>query len=130
MTDGTERPQTGDVVDLVRAHRIELVDEAGGIRAVVGQLATPDPARPVYGIALTEPSGRPRVWLSVHDTGPALVFDLAGNNVISLGVNDPAPDAMQVGGYLHFADGDGTAVLGWQVENDGAVYARYGGPTR
>lgn len=115
---------------VVRATRVELVDQDGAVRAVLGQLDSPDPGAPVFGLALLDEAGRQRVWLSLDGSGPALVFDLAGNNVITLGVNDPTADALHVGGYLHVADLDGTPVLGWQVEEDGSVLARHGGPTR
>jgi hypothetical protein len=115
---------------VVRATRVELVDGHGQVRAVLGSLDTPDPASPVFGLALVDGAGRPRVWVALDATGPALVFDLAGNNIISLGVNDPTADALHVGGYLHVTDLDGTPVLGWQVEEDGTVLARLGGPTR
>lgn len=115
---------------VVRATRVEVVDEGGRIRAVLGPLDTPNPAAPVFGLALLDGDGRPRVWLSLDATGPAVVFDLAGNNIITLGVNDATPDALHVGGYLHVTDLDGTPVLGWQVEEDGSVLARRGGPTR
>ena len=118
------------VPGVVRATRVEVVDPGGRIRAVLGPLDTPNPAAPVFGLALLDEGGRPRVWLSLDATGPAAVFDLAGNNIITLGVNDPTPDALHVGGYLHVTDLDGTPVLGWQVEEDGSVLARHGGPTR
>jgi hypothetical protein len=115
---------------VIRTTRVELVDQDGAVRAVLGQLDSPDPRAPVFGLALLDEAGRQRVWLSLDGSGPALVFDLAGNNVITLGVNDPTADALHVGGYLHVADLDGTPVLGWQVEEDGSVLARHGGPTR
>jgi hypothetical protein len=121
-------PTTGPGV--VRASRVEVVDEGGEVRAVLGPLETPDPTTPVFGLALLDPHGRARVWLSVDANGPTQVFDLAGNNIVSLGVNDPTADALHVGGYLHMTDLDGTPVLGWQVEEDGGVLARLGGPTR
>lgn len=115
---------------VVRATRVEVVDPGGRVRAVLGSLDTPNPAMPVFGLALVDEGGRPRVWLSLDDNGPAAVFDLAGNNIITLGVNDPTPDALHVGGYLHVTDLDGTPVLGWQVDEDGSGLVRSGGPTR
>lgn len=116
--------------EVLRAFRIEIPDRDGRVRAVVGRLDSPDPRIPVYGLALLDGTGRQRVWLSVDDSGPSLVFDLAGNNVISMGANDPTGDALHVGAYLHVCDVDGTPVHGWQVEEDGSVLARLGGPTR
>lgn len=115
---------------VVRATRVELVDRQGTVRAVLGPLDTPDPGSPIYGLALLDETGRQRVWLSLDGTGPNLVFDLAGNNLLSLGVNDPAVDALHVGAYVHVADLDGTAVVGCVVDEDGSVLARFGGGTR
>ena len=115
---------------VVRATRFELVDTLGHVRAILGDLGSPDPETTVLGLALLDGDGRQRVWLALDATGPNLVFDLAGNAVLTVGVNDPAPDALHVGAYLHVADIDGTAVLGWRVEDDGSVTLRLGGPTR
>jgi hypothetical protein len=116
--------------DVVRTTRVELVDDDGRVRVLLGPLDSPDPATPVFGLALLDPAGRPRVWLGLDVTGPSQVFDLAGNNLITLGVNDPTADALHVGAYLHVSDLEGSPVLGWQVEEDGGVLARLGGRTR
>jgi hypothetical protein len=116
--------------EVVRATRVEIVDHDGRVRAVLGPLESPDPTTDVFGLALVDEVGRQRVWVSLDGAGPALVFDLAGNNAITFGVNDPTADALHVGAYLHVSDLDGTPVLGWQVEEDGSVLARFGGPTR
>lgn len=129
MTDTTE-DRSNDAAEVVRARRVELVDSAGKVRAVLGSLDTPDPDTAVFGLALLDESGKTRAWLSLDDRGPAAVFDLAGNNIITVGVNDPTPDALHVGAYLHVADLDGTPVYGWQVGEDGSVLQRIGGATR
>jgi len=125
-------PMTDSPADApaVRTRRLEVVDDEGRVRAVLGPLDSPDPTAAPFGLALLDPIGRPRVWLSLDVTGPSQVFDLAGNNVVSLGVNDPTADALHVGGYLHMTDLDGTPAFGWQVDEDGAVLARLGGRTR
>jgi hypothetical protein len=115
---------------VVRATRVEVVDGDGRVRAVLGDLGSPDPTSSVLGFALLDDDGNQRVWLALDATGPNLVFDLGGNAVLTLGVNDPAPDALHVGAYLHVADIDGAAVLGWRIEDDGSVTMRLGGPTR
>jgi hypothetical protein len=114
----------------VRTTRLEVVDLDCRVRAVLGPLDTPDPDRPVFGLALLDDRGQQRVWLTMDGTGPSLVFDVFGNNAIALGVNDRTNDALHVGAYLHVTDLDGTPVLGWQVDEDGSVLARQGGRTR
>lgn len=118
------------IEEVLRAKRLEVIDPlTGTLAAVVGRLDAPG-VDPVFGLSLFDRSGRQRVWLTLDANGPAMVFDLAGNNVITLGVNDETADALHVGAYLHVADMDGTPVHGWQVEQDGTVLGRLGGPTR
>jgi len=127
VSDGTE--QRG-VADLVRARRIEVVDDEGRPRAVVGRLETPDPADEVFGIALLDAAGRLRLWLALDPTGPKQVFDLRGNIQLALGVNDPTPDALRVGAFLHVNDLDGLPVHSWEVDESGTFLTRSGGSTR
>jgi hypothetical protein len=115
---------------VVRITRLELVDTQGRVRAILGDLGSPDPTMQVLGLALLDPDGRQRVWIALDGTGPNMVFDLGGNAVLAVGVNDAAPDALHVGAYLHVSDVGGTNVLGWRIEEDGSVAMRLGGPTR
>jgi hypothetical protein len=124
MSEGT------DTTDVVRTRRLEVVDEEGRVRMVCGSLDTPDPRGGLFGFALLDGDGRTRMWAAIDEAGPALVFDMAGNNVITMGVNDPTSETLTVGPYLHLADVDGTPVYGWRVEEDGSVQLRLGGPTR
>lgn len=104
----------------VQARRFELVDEVGRVLAVLGVLdGGPGPSR--AGLALLDEHGRARVWLTLGDDGPALVFDQAGNDVVQLGVNDPGPDTLHVGAHLHLSDRHGRPVIGWRVEADGSL---------
>ncbi|HZQ29361.1 MAG TPA: hypothetical protein VFA94_16820 [Acidimicrobiales bacterium] len=114
---------------VVRATRFELVDADGHVRAVLGDLGSPDPELAVVGFAMVDVDGRQRVWIALDATGPNMVFDLGGNAVLTFGVNDPAPDALHVGAYLHVSNASGTNVLGWRIEDDGSVSMRLGGPT-
>jgi hypothetical protein len=127
VSDGAD-----DVLDagVVRAGRFELVDGGGRVRGVFGRLDSPDVTADLYGLALLNGEGKARVWLVLDATGPSQVFDLEGNNVIVLGVNDATADALHVGAYLHMSDADGTPVVGWQVQEDGSVVQRIGGATR
>jgi hypothetical protein len=127
VSDGTEHPGGADVV---QARRIEVLDDDGRVRVVVGRLEAPDPAIEVFGVALLDHNGRPRVWLALDATGPSQVFDLNGNNLIAVGVNDPTADALHVGAFLHVNDLDGLPVYGWEVDETGSFLTRAGGSTR
>jgi hypothetical protein len=112
-----------EAVDLVRSRRVELVDDAGRVRAILGNLGGEE-ERALFGLALVDDNGRQRVWLSLDENGPALAFDQSGNTAIHLGVNDAAPDATHVGAVLHLCDARGNPALSWRVEDDGSVTMR------
>lgn len=68
----------------IRATRIEVVDQAGRVRAVLGRLGESEHG--VYGVAVCDENGRERAWL-LHD-GPAaeVGIDFDGNTVAALTV--------------------------------------------
>ncbi|HEX9969555.1 MAG TPA: hypothetical protein VGB03_05395 [Acidimicrobiales bacterium] len=116
----------GDI-GVVRARRVEVVDEWGRPRLVLGDIGNPERPGEVFGIAVVDPAGRQRAWLALDDTGAALVFDRTGNAVAELGVDDGTGDALVAGAYFHLCDVDGSPVVGWRVEDDGDVTVRTGG---
>lgn len=119
-----ENPTAAEVPDVLRAHRIEVVDGDGRVRAVLGRLPNHDAAAPpVYGASLLDADGEHRAWLVLLPTGPSLSFDLGGNQVLELGVDDATADAVRVGAYLYLNGPDGSRALGWHVDADGSVSA-------
>ncbi|MHB8467988.1 MAG: hypothetical protein ACYDH6_19870 [Acidimicrobiales bacterium] len=105
----------------IRAERIEIVDQAGHVRLIVGDLGLPSTPGAPYGVAVLDDRGRQRLWIGLHDTGPALVVEREGNMAVQLGVDDDTPDAMHVGAYLHLANEHGDPAATWRVESDGSV---------
>lgn len=120
MSDRTSDPSPAPA-DVVRARRFELVDEAGSVRAVFGNLARDSDADYWPGLTLRNASGRDRVWLMVHDLGPELVFDLGGNVVAVLEVLDPGTETSTPGVNLTVCDANGAPVFGWHVSVDGDI---------
>ncbi len=112
--------------DVVRARRFELVDEAGQVRAVLGNLAH-DPHTYWPSLTLRNAQGRDRVWLAVHDFGPQLAFDLGGNTVAVLEVQDPHAESSAPGVSLTVCDADGAPAFGWHIGLNGDV--EFHGPT-
>ena len=108
-------------VECVRTSRLEIVDEGGRLRAVLGCLPSPDRTMPVFGLAILDPDdqSRPRTWLSIDRTGPKLVFDLAGNDVLTLGVHDPTDDATRIGAFAVLTDEEGIPIR--EFPNGGGV---------
>lgn len=129
MSDPTDAGGA-DGAETLRARRIEAVDRAGRARVVLGELGTHDGDVVVFGVAILDDLGRQRALLVLDSTGPNLLLDLAGNNIVTLGVHDPAIDTLHVGGYLHMNDLDGAPALGWRIEEDGSVAMVAGIPSR
>ena len=113
--------------EFVRARRFELVDDAGQVRAVLGNLAHDSHAAYWPSLTLRNAHGRDRVWLAVHDFGPQLAFDLGGNTVAILQVDDPQAGSSEPGVHLTVCDADGAPVFGWHVSLEGDV--DFEGPT-
>lgn len=107
--------------EVVRTLRLEIVDREERVRAVVGDLESPDDRHAVYGLSIIDTGGHERISVALPVEGPSLVFDLGGNIVAQVGVNDPRDDAVHVGAYLVLARPDGTPALVCRVEEDGSV---------
>lgn len=110
--------------DVVRARRFELVDDAGQVRAVLGNLARDGDADYWPGLVLRSTAGRDRVWLMVQHLGPELAFDAGGNSVAILEVHDPGNEGSAPGVGLTLCDADGAPVLGWHVSAGGELELR------
>lgn len=112
--------------EVVRTRRIEVVDGHGRPRVVIGDLRpdageTGDAGDAMFGIALLDDQGRHRAWLGLHPHGAGLTFDRGGNAALELGVDDPHPEVVTPGAYLHLADGEGRPAFGCRVDDDGEV---------
>jgi hypothetical protein len=111
----------GGAGGVARVRRVEVVDDEGRVRLILGELGGLGPTLPVFGVAVVDAAGRHRSWLALDETGPALVFDQGGNGVIYLGVNDVGSGAVGPGPYFNLADPEGDPRVGWRVAPDGAV---------
>lgn len=111
---------TGAPPDVVQAHRFELLDRQGRVRAVIGELPSYiEDGEPIIGISLLDTKGRRRTYLSLDDEGPSLAFDFDENNVLQIGVSDPVGDAQKPGAYGLATDARGVPVLAFHVSPDG-----------
>jgi hypothetical protein len=110
-----------DPVEVVRARRIELVDDHGRVRAVVGELAHDEAGgEGSFGFGVFDTGARLRAWFALEPSGPLLVFDQEGNIALQLGVNDPEPDGLHPGAHLFLASADGEPRIGWRIEGSAA----------
>jgi hypothetical protein len=72
--------------DVVRTRRIEVVDEEGRVRVVLGLLGHGEV--PIFGLRVRDENGRDRAWVQ-HDGAAAEVgLDFGGDTVASLSVSD------------------------------------------
>jgi hypothetical protein len=110
--------------EVLQTRRIEVVDEQNRVRLVLGLLRRSEGAEGAFGLSILDTTGRVRVWLALEETGPTLVFDESGNAVLQLGVDDPSPDSLRTGSFLHLGDAAGRPVLSWQVDSDGTLTVR------
>ena len=115
MQKGKPRPATPR---LVRATRLEIIDDAGRVRASLGDAANGAAGFDSFGLVLYAPDGKRRAAVSIDTTGPTLVFDQHGNNAVALGVDDPI-DGETGGPYLSVVDGDGAPVFRLNVNDRG-----------
>lgn len=117
MTDATNDPHAP--LDVLRARRVELVDDLGEARIVLGNLALDVDDDYWPGVAIRSPEGRDRAWLMLHADGVQLEFDMGGNVVAGLGVLDPGGESFDPGARLVLCDADGAVVVGWHISIDG-----------
>lgn len=71
----------------LRTRRVEVVDEAGRVRVVIGKLGpTPDGA--VYGLAVLNEHGRHHIWVVSDGLWAEVGLDHEGNTVAAFSVSD------------------------------------------
>lgn len=141
MTDANARPHPPDE-EVVRARRIEILDDSDRVRIEIGQLALPGTHEiRGFGITLRGPNGSVRADLTEDASGARLAFLSAGTAALELGAEDantlmldrggddlvylpagsPGNEVMQSGAYVIFEDAEGAPAFGWRVDPDGSV---------
>lgn len=106
----------------IRAHRFELIDGRGRVRAVLGDVGGPDSYVP--GLALLDGLGHQRACLALFPHGPSLAFVVGGNDVLNIGVMDgeAASDDLSEHdptAYIVLSDGLGSPRASIRVHHDG-----------
>jgi hypothetical protein len=103
----------------LRVGRLEVVDDRGRVRVVVGGVGGDDYSP---GVAIHDPQGGERATLALFEPGPCLAFSLRGNDALLLGVDDPDPLAMAPGPYVSLLHEGVDVAIGWRVDEEtGAV---------
>jgi hypothetical protein len=101
---------------VLQTERVEVVDGAGRVRLVVGDLAPRRSDDCLPGVALRDREGAERASLLLRNEGPELAFAMAGEDALVLGVDDEGGDATRPGPYLQLLDAEGDVVDGWRVD--------------
>lgn len=121
-------PDSPNDDQVLRARRLEIIDAHGQVRAIVGDLATPQAEGDDFGLALLDHQGARRASVSLTPHGPVIALDHAGNTVAEIGVTDGGGDAIGTGAYVVLSAQTGALAIGWWVEEDGSVTIRTGAP--
>lgn len=89
MGEGTTEP-------VVRTQRVEVVDEQGWVRAVVGRVGRAE--GDVFGITVVDTRGRQRAWVVADDSWAEVGLDHEGDTAAALGVNATGVPGLYLGG--------------------------------
>jgi hypothetical protein len=103
---------------VVRTQRLEVVDDEGRVRVVIGNLAGEAEEGCFPGVSLRTEEGTPRAELVVTDDGPALTFSLAGHDVLVAGVDDPDLAMARGGPYVELLHHSAQVAAGWRLAGD------------
>lgn len=119
--------------EVVRAHRFELIDVDGRVRAVLGAdswgagrgTGVIEDVRPGngYGLTLLDRHGSGRVMLSTDGTSAALTLCIGGNLAVEVAVADPeTSENLEPGGSIAlYRSDDGSPVARWLVTPTGEL---------
>lgn len=110
----------------VQASRFELVDPAGNVRAVIGQLGAGAGSGEMYGLSLRDEAGTERLALTLDAHGPTLVFLQVGNVALQLGVDDPVLPGDHAGAFVTIATREGRPLLKLRAARDGTLLVEGG----
>lgn len=86
----------GTTADVVRTRRVEVIDEQGRVRAVVGRIGRAE--GDVFGVTAIDTRGRQRVWVVAEDSWAEVGLDHGGDTAAALGVNDEGVPELYLGG--------------------------------
>lgn len=77
-----------EVSGVVRTRRVEVVDDGGRVRAVIGLIGR-DEQTTIFGLVIRDANGRDRAWVYDYIDGAAeIALDWGGDTAASLGVSD------------------------------------------
>lgn len=141
MNDANAQPHPTDE-EVVRARRIEILDDSDRVRVEIGQLGSPGiHGIAGFGITLRGPNGSVRADLTEDASGARLAFLSSGDPALEMGAEDaetlmldrggddlvylpagsPGNEVMQSGPYVILHAADGVPALSWRVDPDGSV---------
>lgn len=112
----------GGLPGVLRAQRLEVLDDSGRIRMVVGGLGRSEPGGELVGLEVRDANERPRITVAVSDDGAWMLVDLEGNARVHFGVNDPGSDAVGARTFFYVCGEEGAPVAGWRVDEGGEAH--------
>lgn len=114
MADGRANEQ---ITDVVRAHRVEIVDERGRLRATLDSGTDSE----VVGLRIFDRHGSERITLAVSSWGAFLDLATGGNTSVHIECRDDIEESAEPGASLVLCDRQGSPVLEWSVTLDGGL---------
>jgi hypothetical protein len=93
--------------DVVQTRRVEVVDELGRVRLVLGTL---DPDSDMVGISIRDGNGSERAFMVSDSTGCEAGLVVGGNNIAGIRVGDDG------GAAVFLADPRGALIQMWNNE--------------
>jgi hypothetical protein len=103
---------------VLRARRLEIVDDEGLVRASIAADRDPYEGRVTVGLELLDEDGRARAWLVDVCGAAQLALALGGNQVAVLESVSQDDDTSIVA--LSLCDAFGRPVVRWAVQSDGS----------
>lgn len=73
---------------VVRTERIEIHDESGRVRIIIGRMEPDHHDDGLFGVVVRSAGGRDRVWVLAEERTAEVGLDWRGNTVAALSVSD------------------------------------------
>lgn len=85
-----------EATEVVRTRRIEVVDDRGRVRVMIGMVGLGE--GPIFGLVVQDENGRDRAWVQHEGPAAEVGLDHEGDTVAALRVDDDGDGHLFLGG--------------------------------